>query len=412
MSEFRFFDYRQKDYPFHFWIIQFVVFLYVIIRLLSRDYSIYGEIPAEYFNYPRYLTNLYPSWLIEIFNTHWIYWFLKYPGSETLKLLQNLGVFMGLLGFFGILPKYCSIALFVLLSHLTGFIQATNAEIEGGTVLMVSLLVLSLSPNSCFYRISRKNSTERSNKNRWPVFLLFMLVGAFYTISGLNKILDVGPWWPFTLHLDNLSAHSLENSVFLSSRYVNFGFTALLDNYWFSVISGLLSLVGELGFITILFLPRYRFFFILNMIVLHILVYLSAGINFIGSSFILILCFDWNALFRRATVYYDADCGICQQTMDLISKLDFFKLIKITPAQNLDSDKLDKNRLMLEMGLQEQDGSVYYGADAFEIIFTKLPPFWLLALLYKIPGVIFIARFIYKKFAANRNRFGDKSCEV
>ena len=51
------------------------------------------------------------------------------------------------------------------------------------------------------------------------------------------------------------------------------------------------------------------------MIVLHVSVYYSAGINFLGSSFILLLCFDWNAPFRKATIYFDQDCGICQKKL-------------------------------------------------------------------------------------------------
>ena len=180
MNDIRFFKFEIKDYPYHFWIIQFVVFSYIIYRLISRDYSVYGLVPEEYFNYPRAYTNVYPNWIVQIFNTHWIYWFLDYPNNNTLKFLQNSGIIISAMGLIGIFPRICALISFILLTHLTGFIQATNAEIEGGTLLLVSLLVLTVSiPSQSFFRLGLRRTYLKSNDYRWPVFLLFLFVGTF-----------------------------------------------------------------------------------------------------------------------------------------------------------------------------------------------------------------------------------------
>ena len=413
MTEIRLLDYRIKDYPFHFWLIQIVVFAYVAIRMISRDYSIYGEIPAVYFDYPRLVTNTYPSQVLELFNFHWIHWFVEYPSSKTLQYLQGSCLLMSLIGLLGILPRIMAGLLFVLLTYFTGLIQATNAELEGGTLLLVSLLVLAISSKNCFYSLFFwKNKMDASKENRWPIILLLLFVGAFYTTSGINKIIDVGPWWPFSLHLENLGVFSMEDSLFLTGRRVNFDFLTSLDSYWLSVFSGFVTLIGEIGFISILFFPKYRLFFIVSMAILHINVYFSTGINFLGSIFILFLCFDWNALVRKAIIVYDSDCGVCTKTVILLEKLDVFnRLAFVTNIENSDA-RFDDSRLNKEMGLAEEDGSILYGADAFEVVFHKVPIFWPIAIFLKIPSMIYFSRFIYKKFAANRYQFGDGLCQI
>ena len=72
-----------------------------------------------------------------------------------------------------------------------------------------------------------------------------------------------------------------------------------------------------------------------------------------------------------------------------------------------------KGKLKQEMGDLEEDGSIYYGAQAFEKVFEKIPIFYPIAILYKIPFVIYIADFIYKMIARNRYRLSNSdSCSV
>ena len=124
-------------------------------------------------------------------------------------------------GFNRFCPKGLScISLFCSLT-LQVFIQATNAEIEGGTLLLVVLLILAFSSSSSFYHAFKKNDKTRIKTIGGQYFSFFFFVGLFYTTSGLNKLIDVGPWWPFTLHLERLAQVSLENSLFLYSRRVD-----------------------------------------------------------------------------------------------------------------------------------------------------------------------------------------------
>lgn len=398
-----FFDYQKEDYPYHFWLIQFVVFSYCIVRLASRDYSIYGEIPLEYFNYTRPFLSVYPSFLLEIFNTHFVYWFVDYPTSTTLYYLQKVAISLGVLGLIGFYPKICALCLFVILTHFTGFIQATNAEIEGGTLLLIVLLILAFSSRSSFYCLFKKNDTTRKNDNRWPIFFVFLVVGLFYTTSGLNKLIDVGPWWPFFLHLERLAQVSLENSLFLESRRVDavFCLTVLNAGYFWSVIAGIITLFGELAFISILFYPKYRLLLVTNMFILHYFVYLSAGINFMGSSFILLLCLDWNSFFRGATIIYDPNCIQIRKFVKLAKHFDLFDKLTLISSDDPKSKNLVTQNGKSNFVVIEESNSERHGRHALAIIFHKVPLFWSLAFLSKIPFIEFLAVRLCNRFNNN-----------
>ena len=395
-----FFDYQKKDYPYHFWLIQFVVFSYCILRLVSRDYSIYGELPIGYFNHSRPFISVYPSFLLDIFNTHFVYWFVDYPSSTTLYYLQKIALFLGVLGLIGFAPKVCALCLFILLTHFTGFIQATNAEIEGGTLLLVVLLILAFSSSSSFYHAFKKNDKTRNKDNRWPIFLVFLFVGLFYTTSGLNKLIDVGPWWPFTLHLERLAQVSLENSLFLYSRRVDafFCFIVLNAGYFWSCVAGIITLFCELLFISILFYPKYRLFLVTNMFILHYLVYLTAGINFMGSTFILLLCFDWNSLFRKVTIIYDSRCIQKRKLVMIVKRCDWFNKVTLISREDPKSKDFVSKGGSSDFVVIEESNRELHGSNALSVIFHKVPLFWFFAFLSKIPFFEFFAVRLCSRF--------------
>lgn len=410
------FSFKEPDYPFHFWLIQFTAFAYLIYRLLSRDYSVYGLVDEQLFEYPRWITHIYPPGLtVELLNFHWIYTFVSYPGVEVIWWLQLFVLLFAVCGILGIFVKASALLSFFGYLHMVGFVQATNAEIDGGSLCLATLLVVCIANKSSYYSLFKKNPIAKNTSNRWPVYILFLLVGAFYTFAGLNKLIDVGPHWPFSLHLDYWADAMRERSVFVSSRYVYPELAYLLDHYWFSVLSGFLTLIVEIGFIAILFFPRGRLFLVSSMIVLHTLVYATMGTYFLGTTFIVLLCFDWNAPFRKSNVYFDQDCGICTFSVWVLKKLDIFHRIQCHPMQSIDNGEygFSSNRLKQEMGDLEEDGSIYYGAEAFEKVFEKIPFFYPIALLYKLPLVIYLADFIYKLIAKNRYRIsGSDSCSI
>jgi predicted DCC family thiol-disulfide oxidoreductase YuxK len=247
--------------------------------------------------------------------------------------------------------------------------------------------------------------------------VLFIIVSAWYSYSGLAKIIDIGPHWPIVLHLENLASVGIKQSLFLHSDF-RFPFvSSLFQSFPLSVLGGFITLIAEGGFISILFLPRYRLFFVGTMILFHSLVFLMHGINFLGNSLIMLLCLDWNVLVRRATVYYDEECGFCQRSLHWINQFDWFGKMSYKPISALSAKQteIDVGRLQHAMGVQDENGEIYYGADGFEQISSRCPALIGFSLLMKIPGCIYVARYVYNIIARNRMKLGcrpDGGCQL
>jgi predicted DCC family thiol-disulfide oxidoreductase YuxK len=416
--EVRFFGVLRESPALHFYLMQFVAFGYLAYRFLSRNYTVFGQLPDTAYIYPRVWLNEWfpvpPQWFI---TGQFIYAFIPRPGPEVVAVIQWVVVACCVLGILGIVPRLAALVAFALALHVTGMLQASHADVDGGSLVLCLLLILVISPSTNFYGIRKPfRPLKRSIDHHWPVFLLFLTVGTFYTLSGVHKLIDIGPLWPFQLHLERLAGVAIEESLFTGSRLRVPWVAALMGSPVLSAVSGMITLIGEIGFISILWLPRYRLFFAWSMITLHVLVYHLAAINFIGSSAVILLCLDWNALVRRATIFYDGDCGFCKRSMDVVRRYDWGKLLTIRTLQSMDAGRspLDPEVLKSSMGLLDENGEVYYGADAFEQLASRCWSFLPFALLMKVPGAIYIARWVYAWVARNRRRLGgpNSQCEL
>jgi hypothetical protein len=261
------------------------------------------------------------------------------------------------------------------------------------------MLILALSPAESFYGPRNGFSlNKRGVEYHWPIFLMFFVVGSFYTLSGLNKIVDVGPHWPFVLHLEKLAAVGIENALFVSNRYVNPVVSSFHLSYNWSVVAGWISLVGELGFISILFLPRFRWFFVGSMVALHVLVFLMAGINFVSSSLILLLCVDWNVFVRKVNVYYDEKSNFQLWARGLIERFDWFSRVRMHPIASLKNGnyEFDVTSMKVGDGMTDENGDCYYGLEACEQVAIRCPLLWGLAMICRIPGVSGVFQYVFR----------------
>ena len=407
--------------PLHFHILQGTAFLYLGYRLASRNYALYGHLPEQAFHYPnRFVLETGP--FLEAPLSHWttfhfIYDILGHPGYDTLFAVQIIGLATALCGLLGIYPKVAASLGFLIKAHLTGFVQATNGEIDGGTLCMVALFVLVLAPKDCFYKIyirSQKATRSRDANYHWPIFLLWTLVGTFYFMAGLNKLIDVGLHWNFAYHMENLVFTGLEKSIFKASRLVTPEISSLMGSPWLSILAGSLVLWAELAFLGILFAPRIRFHIVSIMILMHFFVYWLAGINFLGSSLILILCLDWNTLERKGSIYFDDQCSICLKYIRILRKIDIFKRFTYCSISQLDKNTpLSKQKLHFEMGFEDEKGDIQYGGEAFEQIAHRCPILYPMAIIMKIPGVLTFSSYVYMKVATKRYRLScNTSCST
>jgi predicted DCC family thiol-disulfide oxidoreductase YuxK len=105
------------------------------------------------------------------------------------------------------------------------------------------------------------------------------------------------------------------------------------------------------------------------------------------------------------TVIYDGECGICRQSVDLLKRWDREHVLRYVPFQ--DEATVTRFRIALPalaaaMHLVFPDGRVFAGADAAPELLRLLPGKRWLAVWFRIPGVLPLARRLYAWIAARR----------
>ncbi len=105
------------------------------------------------------------------------------------------------------------------------------------------------------------------------------------------------------------------------------------------------------------------------------------------------------------TVIYDGECGICRQSVDLLKRWDREQVLRYVPFQ--DEAAVARFRIALPtlaaaMHLVFPDGRVFAGADAAPELLRLLPGKRWLAVWFRIPGVMPLARRGYAWIAARR----------
>ena len=404
--EFRPFGVFRASPAFHLYLVQAVTFFYMAWRFASRNYAVYGTLPDDQFDYPRtFMFELLPVQLVEFLSFQFIYDLgVPRPGEGALTFLQLVIIGACAAGFLGVVPRIAARIAFVLGLHFVGLMQSSNAEVDGSTLVLGALFVLAVTPRGALYNWRDGfHPLRRATAHHWPIVVLFMIVGAFYTTAGINKLVDVGPHWPAVLRLDNLADNAIERSLFAWNRFADPAIAALHHSPWLSLVGGIVTLIGEIGFITILFLPRFRWFMVISMVMLHGLVFATTGINFMGSSLILLLCVDWNTPLRTLAVYYDDRCGMCSSTVRTLRRMDWFHRLTYVPISSVaDDDPIDAAQLQSTMAVRDENGALYYGADAFEQLGSRCLPLAPFALLMKVPGAIYPARRVYGRIARRR----------
>lgn len=117
------------------------------------------------------------------------------------------------------------------------------------------------------------------------------------------------------------------------------------------------------------------------------------------------------------TVVYDGECPFCTNQMKWIQQRDQAERFQFVPNQEptlLEQyPQLENQDLNSGLRLIQPDGTVQIGADAVYGIARQLSGWRWLALLYRIPLLHGIARWLYGWIAAHRRSLAprcDQSC--
>ena len=106
------------------------------------------------------------------------------------------------------------------------------------------------------------------------------------------------------------------------------------------------------------------------------------------------------------SLIYDGECGICQKAVALLRRWDREHVLRYVPFQDTAAVArfgIALPRLAAAMHLVFPDGRVYPGADAIPRLLELFPGKRWLAPLFRIPGVLPLARRIYAWIAMRRH---------
>ncbi|MEK7591596.1 MAG: DUF393 domain-containing protein [Patescibacteria group bacterium] len=120
----------------------------------------------------------------------------------------------------------------------------------------------------------------------------------------------------------------------------------------------------------------------------------------------------------RIAVLYDGACGLCQRSVTLLQRLDWFHHLLPIDFRN---EKMRKeivpdiplealDRSMHIRFLSERTENTFQGFDAFRALTWYLPALWPIAPLLYFPGVAPVGRMIYARIARHRLRCTDGVC--
>ncbi|MBT6145600.1 MAG: DUF393 domain-containing protein [Gemmatimonadetes bacterium] len=121
----------------------------------------------------------------------------------------------------------------------------------------------------------------------------------------------------------------------------------------------------------------------------------------------------------RPTIIYDGECRFCRWSVNRIRKLDrhsrFETLPRQQPGLEMRFPILTQSDFNTGLRLIHADGSVDVGADGVYQIYRRVPPYHLVAWLYRIPVLKQFFRLGYYLIARFRHHLGridpDLACD-
>ena len=100
-------------------------------------------------------------------------------------------------------------------------------------------------------------------------------------------------------------------------------------------------------------------------------------------------------------VYYNKSCNICRAEIDLYKKQNIKEIEWIDITNNLVAVKnISKdNKTLLRRLHVEEDGKVFEGAEAFLLVWKKIPKYKFLYTFFKLPIIFTLFSFFYEIIA-------------
>lgn len=200
----------------------------------------------------------------------------------------------------------------------------------------------------------------------------------------------------------------------------------VLNQKWFIIAMGYLTLFFETIFIFLFFRKKWRVPLLIIGIGLHLGIILEFpiprfGFGFIALYLLMVPVSFWSKLKQRLkfknprlTFFYDEECPLCNRTRIILNHLDYFNAIEFKGVQTYGFEderfkQYSKEELLDNIYSITQKNKVLSGVDTYKKSFKFIPLLFPLGLLMSLPGIYHLAKAIYNKIA--QNRFVDRCTE-
>ena len=300
--------FNTPGYDFDVNIIRVVVAGFFIWKLLSRDFSFYGNVPDGVF--PFYPINIYNidnyvlltglPILSELATFHWIHWIIPRPDAMGFKIIQfiTIGLLVCLL-IFGRGPRnIVPILCYSFLIYLWGYLFLGAHEVDAVLLYFGGLLILCFAPykDRPVWRLGKLIGQAPSVETGRTVSLYFLLFVFYYFASGVNKLTDISlvDWFNYDL-IQSMEVYSIraEFSTTLVPEIFEFLFPYTFMNFIGPPFIYLSHLIVPLVF----FSRKTVFKFFCVYAAFHFLAF-GVGISFTGYIPVWLFLFPHYAIFE------------------------------------------------------------------------------------------------------------------
>ena len=243
-------------------------------RLASGPYSELAEQPRELFR-PISFMELLP----------------EMPPKPAVVALQAVAVLAAVLAALGLRTRVSLPLAWACAVFLNGMLTSTGKVVHNDLVLLLCLVPLLAAPCADAWSLdARRASSARSVSSRrygWPLRTTAIVVAGAYFFAGLAKLVHSGPAW--------VTSDNLRWALYASGDSDLAVFIA--DRPWLAHALAAGTLLLELGFPLVLFLPRAAWIFVPGAVLFHVGIWLAMGLDYSAQAAAAIVVFtNWTVV--------------------------------------------------------------------------------------------------------------------
>ena len=100
-------------------------------------------------------------------------------------------------------------------------------------------------------------------------------------------------------------------------------------------------------------------------------------------------------------VYYNKSCNICRAEINIYKKQNIKEIewVDITNNTVAEKDTSKDNKTLLRRLHVEEEGQIFSGAEAFLLVWKKIPKYKFLYVFFKLPIIFTLFSFLYEIIA-------------